>query len=62
MVGIWDDISCFGITTVKVHKENINGQLYRDVLETEPKHSMATFPKEIKMIYQEDLVPCQHRT
>ena len=52
MMGIWGDISDFG-TTVKVYTENMNGQLYCDVLETELKHSIAKFPKKTKMVYQE---------
>ena len=54
-MGIWGDISCFGITIGKIYMENINGQLYCDILETKLNRSMATFPKETKMVYQEDV-------
>ena len=56
-VGIWSCISDFGTTTANVYTENINGQLYCDVLETELKRSMARFPKKTKMFYQQDVAP-----
>ena len=56
-VGIWDGISGFGTTIVTVYMENMNGQLYCDVSETELKRSMAKFPKKTKMVYQQDLAP-----
>ena len=37
--------------------ENIHGQLYCDVLETELKRSMAKFLKKTKIVYQQDLAP-----
>ena len=57
MVGIWSGISGSETMTAKVYTENIDSQLYCDVLETELKRSIAEFPKKIKMIYQEDLAP-----
>ena len=51
-------ISGFGTTTAKICTENINGQLYCDVLETELKRFVAKFPKKTKLIYQEDLTQC----
>ena len=51
IVGIWGDTSGFGTTTAKIYTENINGQLYCDVLETYLKRSMAKVPKRTKMIY-----------
>ena len=62
MVRNWSDISDFGTTIGKVYMENINRQLYCDVLETELKRSMAKFLKKTKMVFQEDLVPWQCRT
>ena len=53
MLGRWGGILDFGTTTAKADTENINGQLYRDVLETELKGSMAKFPKKIKMNYRD---------
>ena len=57
MVGRWDSISGFGTTTTKVDTENINGQLYCDILETELKRSMTKFLKKTKTVYQKDLAP-----
>ena len=54
---IWGCISGFGTTTAKVYTEDMNGQLYCDVLETELKRFMAKFPKKTKMVYQQDLAP-----
>ena len=59
MVGISGDISGFGTMTTKVYTENINGQLYCHVLETELKRSMAKFPKKTKMVYQQDFASWQ---
>ena len=56
MVGIWGSISDFETTTAKVYTENLDGQLYCDVLEIELKRFMAKFPKT-KMIYR-DFAPC----
>ena len=59
MVEIWGGISNFETTTAKIYTENINGQLYCDILETELKHSVAKFLKKTKIVYQEDLAPYQ---
>jgi transposase len=56
-VGIWGGISGFGTTAAKIYTENMNGQLYCDILQKELKRSMAKFPKKIKIIYQQDLAP-----
>ena len=56
MPEIWYDISRFGTTTAEGYTENMNGQLYGDVLEAELKRSNAKFSKRTKAVYQEDLV------
>ena len=57
MVGRRGNISDFGTTTAKIYTENINSQLYCDVLEAELKCSMAKFSKKTKMVCQEGLTP-----
>ena len=54
-VGIWSGISGFGTTTANVYTENMNGQLYCDVLETELRRSMTKLSKKTKMVYQQDV-------
>ena len=39
-VGIWSGISSFGTTAAKIYKDNMNGQLYCDILQMELKHSL----------------------
>ena len=56
-VGIWGGISGFGITAAKIYTDNMNGQLYCDILQMELKHSLKKIPKLTKIIYQQDLVP-----
>ncbi|CAF3398923.1 unnamed protein product [Rotaria socialis] len=56
-IGIWGGISGFGTTIAKIYTENMNGQLYCNILQTELKRSMAKFLKKTKMIYQQDLAP-----
>ncbi|CAF1534459.1 unnamed protein product [Adineta ricciae] len=56
-VGIWGGISGFGTTSAKIYTQNMNGQLYCDVLQNQVKQSMAKIPKNIKMIFQQDLAP-----
>ena len=48
-------ISSFKTIVTKIFTENIFGQLYCDVLQTESKNSVARFPKKSKIIFQEDL-------
>ncbi|CAF2153798.1 unnamed protein product [Rotaria magnacalcarata] len=52
-VGIWGGISGFGTTIAKICTENMNGQLYCNILQlqTELKRFVAKFPKKTKMIY-----------
>ena len=50
-------ISGFGTTAAKIYTDNINGQLYCDILQMELKHSLKKIPKQTKVIYQQDLAP-----
>ena len=50
-------ISGFGTTAAKIYTDNMNGQLYCDILQMELKHSLKQIPKQIKVIYQQGLAP-----
>ena len=50
-------ISGFGITAAKIYTDNMNGQLYCDILQMELKHSLKKIRKQTKVIYQQDLAP-----
>ena len=50
-------ISGFGATNTKIYTENMNGELYRDVLQNEMKQFLAKHPVQGKMVFQQDLVP-----
>ena len=56
-VGIWGGISGFRTTAAKIYTDNMNGQLYCDILQMKLKHSLKKIPKLTKVIYQQDLVP-----
>ena len=50
-------ISDFSTTNARIYTENINGQLYFDVLQNEVKQFLAKTPATAKMIFQQDLAP-----
>ena len=56
-LGIWGGISGQGTTEARVFDENMDGQLYCDVLNNELKRSMAKLQDKHKIIYQQDLAP-----
>lgn len=56
-VGVWGGISGFGVTDIKLYTENMNGNLYCDVLQHQLKSSMARIPKNTKVFFQHDLAP-----
>ena len=56
-VGIWDAISGFGTTNARIYTENINGQLYCDVLQNEVKQFLAKTPATARIIFLQDLAP-----
>ena len=56
-VGIWAAISGFGTLNARIYTENINDQLYCDVLQNEVKQFLAKTPATAKMIFQQDLAP-----
>ena len=53
-VSIWRASSGFGTTNARIYTENINGQLYCDVLQNEIKQKTSA---TAKMIFQQDLAP-----
>ena len=54
-VGIWGGISGFGTTNAKIYTENMNGELYCDVLQNEMQQFLAKIPAQGKMVFQQDL-------
>ena len=50
-------ISGFGTTNAKIYTENINVQLYCNVLQNEVKQFLAKTPATAKMIFQQGLAP-----
>ena len=56
-VGIWGGISGLGMTTVKIYTENMNGNLYCDVLEHQLMPSIKQMPKKNEVFFQQDLAP-----
>ena len=53
--GIWGIISGFGATDAKIYTENMNGELYCDVLQNEVRQFLAKTPAQGKMVFQQDL-------
>ncbi|CAF1597481.1 unnamed protein product [Adineta ricciae] len=56
-VGIWGGISGNGITVAKIYTENMNSNLYCDVLQHELKQSIQKIRKKNKIIFQQDFAP-----
>lgn len=56
-LGIWGGISGFGTTIPLIYNENMNSELYCDVLEHQLKQSMQKLPMKNQMIFQHDLAP-----
>ncbi|CAF3183212.1 unnamed protein product [Rotaria socialis] len=56
-VGIWGGISDVCTTNTRIYTENMNGQLYCDVLQKEVKQFLAKTPTTAKMVFQQDLAP-----
>lgn len=56
-LGVWGGICGFGKTTAKIYDENMNGNLYCDVLKQELKEFMNKFPKNNRPMFQHDLAP-----
>ena len=56
-VGIWGGISGLCTTKARIYNENINGQLYYDVLQNEVTEFLAKSQASPKMIFQQNLVP-----
>ena len=56
-VGIWGGISDFGTTNAKIYTENMNGELYCDVIQNEAEQFLAKIPAQEKMVFQEDSAP-----
>ena len=60
MVGkarILGGISNFGTINAKIYTENMNGELYCDVLQNEVKQVLAKIPAHGKIVFQQDLAP-----
>ncbi|CAF1019607.1 unnamed protein product, partial [Didymodactylos carnosus] len=57
VIGIWGGISRFGTTAAKIYTQNMNGQLYCDVLQKELQQSMTKILKKTEIIFQQDLAP-----
>ena len=47
----------FGATNPKIYTENINGELYCDVLQSELRQFLAKAPVQEKMVSEQDLAP-----
>ena len=45
----------FGATNMKIYTENMNGELYCNVLKNEVKQFLAKTPLQRKMVFQQDL-------
>ena len=56
-VGICGGISGFEATNAKIYIENMNGELYYNVLQSEVKQFLAKTPAQGRMIFQQDLTP-----
>ena len=56
-LGVWGGISGFGTTATKIYSENMNGNLYCDVLEHELKQSMRKISTKHRLTFQQDLAP-----
>lgn len=54
--GIWGGISGFDTTPVRIYDENMNGNLYCDVLQHELKQYINKIPKKNQFVFQQDLV------
>ncbi|CAF4837101.1 unnamed protein product [Rotaria sp. Silwood1] len=56
-VGIWGGISGHGATEAKLFDENMDSEMYCDVLGGEFKRSIIKLHDKTKIIYQQDLTP-----
>ena len=52
---IWGGILGFGTTNEKIYTENMNGELYCDVLQDKVKQYLPKIPMKEKMVFQQDL-------
>ena len=56
-LGIWESISAQGPTEARIYDENMDGQMYCDILSGKLKRSMAKLHDKDKIIYQQNLAP-----
>ena len=56
-VGIWGGISDFGAINARIYTENMNGELYYDVLQNEMKYFLEKFPAPGKMMFEQAFAP-----
>ena len=56
-IGIWAGILGFGTTNAKTYTENMNEELYCDVLQNDVKQFLAKIVAQRKMVFEQDLVP-----
>lgn len=54
--GIWGGISGFDATPARIYDENMNGNLYCDVLQHELKQYINKIPKKNQFVFQQEVV------